>query len=359
MTAPLVFAYYYLWYKGAGDERWPTLNRDYPPALGFYRSDDDAVLYQHLLWAERYGLAGLLTTWYGTQSEGGQYTDANLVRLRSLLTAFPTLRYAVFYDQAIRFIDLDFGEPDKREEFLADLEKVALDNFSHPNYWRIGGRPVVVIYLTRVATGGYGRLISEARERMARSGYAPFIIGDEVRWGRDSSRFDRFDAVTAFNLHSDPQVLKAGGDVRRFAEMSADLYKAMQRKALGLGLDVIPGIGHAYNDEPVRSNLPLIPTLDESGMPRYREDMIYAIEQVSVVYRKSAIRKRFGIAPLFINSFNEWFERTSIEPSAEIEAFNALEDRSNDRRIILPAPGYAYLEGIREGKEIMREQGAG
>jgi hypothetical protein len=353
MAKPLIFAYYYLWYYGTEEKRWPTFNRDYPPALGFYRSDDPRVLYQHLLWADRYSIDGFLVEWFGTDTADGIYSDSNLALLRPLLSGFPGFRFAVFYDQAIRFTTLDFSNPDKREAFLSDMEKIALDNFSHPNYWRVGGRPVVVIYVTRSATGGYGNLIAEARERMARSGYAPYIIGDEVWWGRDTSRFEFYDAVTAFNLQNDQQVLRAGGDVRRFAELSASLYLAVQRTAAQTGVEVIPGIGHAYNDEIVRSNLPFIPTVLPGELPRYREDLIYVAEQMAALYAKSSLPGDYGIAPLFVNSFNEWPERSAVEPSAEIEAFNAFDDRTNNRRLILPAHGYAYLEGISELRRIL------
>ena len=353
MAVPLIFAYYYLWYRGQEERRWPTFNRDYPPALGFYRSDDPRVLYQHLLWASQYGIDGFLVEWFGTASDDGRYSDANLARLRSLLSGFPDFRYAVFYDQAIRFGSLNFADPAKREQFLADMEKIALDNFSHPNYWRIGGRPVVVIYVTRAASGGYGNLIAEARERMARSGYAPYLIGDEVWWGRDTSGFEFYNAVTAFNLHNDTQVRRAGGEVRRFAELSSNLYLAVQRKAEGTGVEVIPGIGHAYNDEVVRSNLPLLPTVNPGELPQYREDSIYAAKQSAAVFEKSSLVSDFGIAPLFVNSFNEWPERSAVEPSAEIEAFNEFDDRTNNRRIVLPAHGYAYLEGLREARSSM------
>lgn len=350
MTRLLVFAYYYLWYRGEEERRWETTNREYPPALGLYRSDDPNVIRQQLRWASEYGVDGFLPAWFGTASLEGQYTDENLARLREIILEFPEQRFAVFYDQIIRFGSLDFSKPDKREDFLADVEKIALDNFEHPNYWFLGDRPVVVLYLSRSATEGYVSLIQEARERMARSGFSVFLVGDEVWWSRNTDQFDLFDAVTAFNLHSDAQVIRAGGKVRSFAQNAARLYNAMQKRADEIGTYVIPGIGHAYNDEPVRSNLPLVPTWQPGEMPAYRQDMIYVIKEMAGIYSNSGLVNRYGVAPLFVNSFNEWPERTAIEPTAEIEAFNAIEDVLNNRRLLLPAPGKAYLEGIREAR---------
>ncbi len=86
MAVPQIFAYYYLWYHGLEERRWPTFNRDYPPALGFYRSDDSRVIYQHLLWATQYGIDGFLVEWFGTASDDGSYSNVNLASMRSLLS---------------------------------------------------------------------------------------------------------------------------------------------------------------------------------------------------------------------------------------------------------------------------------
>lgn len=347
-----IFAYYYLWYEGLENRRNITWNRDYPPALGFYRSDDADVQRQHLLWAGEYGIDGFLIEWYGTELEDAIYTDKSLKGMREVMTGFPGFQYAVFYDQRIRFGGLDFGGPDKREAFLSDLEYVAVENFQHPNYFFIDGRPVVVIYLTRAAFQGYGSLLDEARDRIARaSGFAPYLIGDDIWWSRKVPYRDYLDAVTAFNLHSNNELEPIGGDVRAFVDNSVELYGRTLGKARREGAAFVPGVGVAYNDDAVRSNIPILPTWSPGEMPRYREDMTYALNSMLQVFElRNPMWDDYGLAPVFINSFNEWPERSAVEPSAEIEAFNQFYDYSSGRRIVLPAHGYQYLEGIREAR---------
>lgn len=329
-----------------------TRNRQYPSALGLYRSDDPEVIRQHLLWAQEYGIDGFLVEWTGRESTNGRFMDDNLGLMREIIKDFPEIQFAIFYDQQIRFGDLDFGEPEKRQDFLKDFERFAEDNFSHPNYWSIGNQPVVVIYLTRAARSGYGPLLDDARERMVRaSGLSPYIIGDDVWWNRRMNTIDYLDGVTAFNLHKFDEVMEVGGDVRDFIDLCVPLYDEMQRDAIRLGTSLIPSLNHAYNDEIVRSNLPLIPTWKAGKMPDYRQDMIYALEQSADLYlKRNPIVRQHDLAPVFINSFNEWPERTAVEPSSEIEAFNDLNFFATNRRLLAPAHGYEYMQGIKEGK---------
>jgi hypothetical protein len=347
-----IYAYYYPWYRGRESLETVTWYSHYPPALGFYYSDDPRVIQQHLMWAQDYGIDGFLVEWFGRETDDGRYVDANLHLLADRMRGFPRMRYAVFYDQAIRFGGLEFSDAEKREAFLSDMERLAADNFDHPNYWFIGDRPVVVIYVTRAAGPGYGTLLDEARVRMARAGgYAPYIIGDDVWWNRDLTNIDYLDGVTAFNLHNNNRVGRVNGEMRPFIDEAVELYRYWQRFSLRADTGFFPGVGHAYNDEAVRSNLPILPTWQEGGMPAYREDMVYAIEQMVTILRsRNPIVEIHGLAPVFINSFNEWPERSAVEPSAVIGVYNDLNFFAADRRLLLPGHGYRYLEGIRDAK---------
>lgn len=355
MATLQLFAYYYPWYDGLSNQRRFSQYRDFPPALGFYRSDDVRVIDQHLRWAVDYGLDGFLVEWTGVGTTEGLLIDNSLNLMRERMKAHPAFRYAVFYDQQIRFTFLDYGDPEKRKAFIADLEKIAAENFNHPNYWFIGDRPVLVIYLTRSAGNGFDSLLLEARERMTRaSGHVPYIIGDEVWWSRRMDNLEILDGVTAYNLHNNDVLRRVGGTVRPFMDDAAQLYEDMQRQAQRAGKGLIPGIGHAYNDEGGRGNLPILPTWQEGSLPHYREDMAYTLHRATDVFgRRNPLIDFHGLAPVFVTSFNEWPERSSIEPSAEIETFNEFYDFPRQRVIRLPGHGFQYLEGIRDTRPAL------
>jgi len=59
------------------------------------------------------------------------------------------LRFAIFYDYAIRFnVDLNVT-PDKIATIVSDFQYLATHYFSHPSYLKIGqGRPVVFFYFS-------------------------------------------------------------------------------------------------------------------------------------------------------------------------------------------------------------------
>ncbi len=358
-----VFAYYYPWYDGAADPRWSTL-REYSPYLGFYNSGDEAVVRQHVEWAIEYGIDGFLVEWFGPDSadprddyEEPEKCDANLAVLRSVLAEYPDFKYAIFYDQAVRFGgNLKFAEPGRRDLFLSDMAYAAETNFSHPNYLRIRNRPVIAIYLTRSAKYDNGAVLEQVRNRHDGLGYGrTYIIGDEIWWGQKTWGFAELDAVTAYNLHNHKWMKIVGANVRPFTAATAGLYAQVQPEADYDGTDVIPNIGHAYNDEFLRGNLPLINTVEDGEYPHHREDMIECMKAQQVVWQGNRLLHETGEAYLFITSFNEWPERSVVEPTAEIETFNRINDFESGRHLYLQPHRLEFLKGIRDGKRLIEE----
>lgn len=347
-----VYVYYYPWYTGRHDYKWDHC-QEYSPYLGLYDSSYPDVVRQHIEWAIEYGINGFLIEWFGFDSEFGNMVDANTTVLRSVLYDYPEFEFAIFYDQAIRFGKRRFADPLKRQTFLDDLEFASTANFAHPNYMRIDGRPVVVIYLTRGSSDNYAALLEDGRRRMEGSARAgrPFLVGDEIWWSEKTQYFNALDAVTSYNMHNDKQLKLVNGNVRDFAAHVAEFYALMQPVASGFGTDFFPGIGHAYNDEIIRGNLPIIPFVEEGGLPQYRGDMIECMKAQQLVWKDNPRFRQTGEAYIFITSFNEWPERSVVEPTSEIETYNKIYDFRKGKYIYLQPPRFEYLEGIKEGKQ--------
>lgn len=349
-----VYVYYYPWYSGVTDDKW-NLCREYSPYLGFYDSSDPEVVRRHVEWAIEYGIDGFLVEWFGFETEHTKFVDGCVGVLRDVLHDYPGFEFAVFYDQGLRFgTKRDFSIPGNRSAFTYDLRYAVQRNFNHPNYMRIDGRPVLVIYLTRGCTGDYHGLLGDLREWIAESGYGKvYLIGDEIWWREKTANFSVLDAVTAYSLQNDREKRNTNADARQYAVHTAALFERMLPAAVADGADVIPGIGHAGNTGHFRDHLPYIPTVVPDAPPAYREDMIECLRANRNVWRDSPRFQRTGRAYIFISSFNEWPERTVVEPTAEIETFNKLYDFRYDKYLYLQPARFEYLEGIREGKRLI------
>src|SRR3546814_7654960 len=92
------------------------------------------------------------------------------------------------------------------------MAQLADTYFGHPSYLRVDGRPVVILYLTRVLVGDVAGAMAEVRVMWRARGHDPYVIADEVFWNvtadlrpasfttrPQESRSPLFDAITSYN----------------------------------------------------------------------------------------------------------------------------------------------------------------
>jgi len=137
-TNYLVGAYYF--------PGWPTYDRwavldSYPerrPVLGYYREGDPEVADWHIKWALEHGISFFVYDWYW--SAGARYLE------HALHKGFLRCRYR----DAFKFCLLWANHNPPRTSSPADMDAVVaywLDNyFLLPNYLKVEGKPVVVIF---------------------------------------------------------------------------------------------------------------------------------------------------------------------------------------------------------------------
>lgn len=292
-----VGAYYYPWY-GHGGYHW---NEGYIelPLLGEYSSRDSDTIGRHIAWARDHGIDFFAVSWWGL----GDYTD---LTLRNHYLRHPDatdVPIALLYEVRSSFRDrrIDFDDPYQRRILARDMATMANLYFDHPAYFRIDGKPVVFIYLTRIFIGDYAAAVEDVREAVAELGYDLFLIGDEVYWGTpQTERAQLFDAVTAYNMHTatlvedDFEAFQAGVDqaYRRWREALSGLPQTR----------FIPKAMPGFDDSAVRPEVAhprLVPSPE-----RFRASLQLALEHVDP-----------ELPLLMITSFNEWHEDTQIEPS--------------------------------------------
>jgi len=238
---PLVGAHYYHWYPGnwsAGTLR-AQLEPPQEPVLGLYDSTDTTVAEQHIAWASEHGIDFFTLDWWPVHHQENQEAIPRFLEARNIGDVGFTIFYETWdlsFDPARGYADMDLAGV--RQAFLEDMAQLADQYFDHPSYLRVDGRPVVILYLTRVLVGDVAGALADARELWRQRGYDPYVIGDEMFWrvtadrrpaafttAPQASRIRLFDAITAYNPYESSELSHAGyGADSRFIPDVNDLY---------------------------------------------------------------------------------------------------------------------------------------
>ena len=361
---PLVGAHYYHWYPGnwsAGTLR-AQLDPPQEPMLGHYSSTDTSVAERHIAWASEHGIDFFTLDWWPTHHQENQAAIPAFLAADNIAD----IRFAAFYetwdlsfDASRGYADLD--APGVRAAFVADMAELADRYFSHPSYLRLGDRPVVILYLTRVLVGDVAGAMADVRTMWHERGYDPFVIGDEVFWNvtadqrparfttvPQASRIRLFDAVTAYNPYESGQLSHAGyGATSRFLPDVSALYQRY-RDATGGNVPLVPDVLPGYNDRGVR------PSLDHYVIPRAygpgAADGSFLAEMLTQVADRWFDKR----APLvMVTSWNEWNEDTGIEPLAPAgptaaDSASAADGVSRTTGVPYSGSGTLYLDVLRD-----------
>jgi hypothetical protein len=273
------------------------------------------------------------------------------------------IRFCLFYETQDLERDLDHGVTrltgETRRRFVDDIVALGERYFDHPGYLRVGGRPVLILYLTRSLTGDVPGAVAEIRHRLAERGENPLIIGDEIFWrvvpvrGQNvklgtepvPERALAWDALTAYNFYDATTPSQAGyGAQTTFLADVAALY-GRWREALGGQVPIVPSVIPGYNDLglPSRAGHPPIPRQWEPGAA---EGSFFDrfISEVAL----PAVDPRLPM--VLVTSWNEWNEDTGIEPIPMSEP-TATDDSPSGRDLTAgynyAGYGTAYLDVLR------------
>jgi len=317
-AAPLtVAAYYYPWFAPDG-ARWSEgyvrsqLTSPELPLLGQYVSGDPAVVAQHYAWAHEYGVGAFFCSWDGP----GSYSDLTIRDELFPSSARGPTQLALLYESRARF---DLG-PDARihldaagvARLVDDFDYIARTYFGRPGYYEIDGRPVVIVYASRVFRGLFPEAIAEIRQHLRDSyGVDPYLVGDEVDWDNppDPARIRLFDAITGYTPYS---VTQPAGWPNRTRFLQAVSLRTLQfrRVAAAEGVAFIPSALPGYNDrgERLPENHHVLPRrLRPSAGPA-------SLFDETLTLAAPLVDPRLGL--LAVTSWNEWGEDTQIEPTA-------------------------------------------
>jgi hypothetical protein len=298
----------------------------FEPALGHtYTSSDSRVLQQQIDWAANYGVDAFSLEWttprgVGTSGSLEDNIDDAFLKAPNLAR----IRWCIFYDTILRITQdptvnanisngVNFDDPKIYNAFVSDFDHFATKYFAQPQYLKIDGRPVIYIYAAWNFHGNFAGAINDARAKVLTQGYDVFIVGDALRADTFSSKLaSQFDANTTFTflipgLPTYSDMGKTGPAIDKF-------FQTWRKNIQGL---TVVGRNETVNFEPAWAPQFDNRLFDEANpiyVPALSKDQFTAMAQVA---RDNA--EPVGSLDqklVWINTWNNWAEATTIEPTA-------------------------------------------
>jgi glycoprotein endo-alpha-1,2-mannosidase len=311
-TDYLVAVYYYPWHgenfhNGGGYMR-KELVPQHQPTLGEYNDSDPAVIAKHMRWFRQANIGLLVTSWWGPNGVEDLITKDVVMQHEDI----GNLKIAIHYETAGRLGE----DSEKLSNAKTDMEYMCEHYFNHPNFYKIDGRPVLFIYISRVleAVGTLDEILLTMRSTASKCGHELYLIGDSV-WASapDPSTphipFWYFDAVTNYDVYGSagrPEGYAGMERVDAYYEQQYDWKKEAKKE----GCHYIPAVSPGYNDRGVR--------MEEDHPPLSRRLTSTAQEgslfHYQLKHAKELVDKNLDNM-IIVNSFNEWHEDTQIEPA--------------------------------------------
>jgi glycoprotein endo-alpha-1,2-mannosidase len=354
-SSSLLGAHYYHWFP----QNFPhgylrgTLAPQQEPLLGEYNSNDPRVAAQHIEWASSAGIDFFTLDWWPTRPQQNAAIDRGFLKAPNL----SKMKFCIFYESG----DLGFSPsvggivfgPEEVDRFVSDMTTLAARYFSHPQYLKIGGKPMVVLYITRTFVGAYPEAIRKARAAVKELGFDLFLVGDEIFWSVTAAnrndvvisqdpqvdRIRLFDGITTYNLYEN--AIQSHSGYMAQSQFIPDVNAIFERYREAAGdVPLLPGIIPGYNDRGVR------PRVNHYAIPRQYEAGGSSTSTLEEMYQQVLLPNLDNRVPIgFITSWNEWNEDSAIEPSGPIGSATR-NDSSGSANFF--TQGYLY-EGVGTG----------
>ena len=172
---------------------------------------------------------------------------------------------------------------------------------------------------------GYRDSIVQLRARFEqRFGVPPYLIGDAI-WHNDKAKESLsndgvhcWDAITAYNLYEGLWSEDLAGFAERVEQEFNEHGKIARQAGSGLQPYVVPYVTPGYDDTLIRGHV-----FGESGVrpvfDRGHDGSTYKLlwDMARRVLQKNPPCVSGQCDLVFVSSFNEWHESTSLEPSIE------------------------------------------
>lgn len=295
--------------------RWMPIE-DYPerkPVLGWYREGDPEVADWHIKWAVEHGITFFIYDWYW--SRGARHLE------HGLHDAYFNARYR----HLLKFCLLWANHNPKGTSSVEDCAAVTRfwieHYFRRPEYFKIGDRPLMVIFSPdriRDDLKGNARAGLDAmREECRKAGLPPVhlaaCIPDASRAKRAAE--DGYDSVTAYNW---PRLGMPPGELRAPFATLPDAYRTNWEDILKTaGIPILLPLCGGWDSRPWHG---------DANVVRFGRTPEHFARHLRDARALLTSRSKDPLVPniAIIEAWNEWGEGSYIEPHQEF-AFGYLD----------------------------------
>jgi len=302
-TDPYDIGVYYFpgWYR---QEHWRPLLpfADRTPLLGFYDDNEPEIADWHIYWAGSAGIDFFIYDWYWERGQRHHEGALHLGYMQSHLKS--RLKYCILW--------ANHNRPGTHSTAdLLDVTRYWIDNyFRDPDYYRLGGRPVVVVFAPgsiRKDLGGSTEVrhgFDAMRALCSEHGVAPVFLVACMGWPSDIPDLQRdgYDAVSGYNHPA----VAGSHSTRAGYEAQTEGYRELwQAASEAEGSPYIPVLSAGWDSRPWHGESALV-------VPGRTPDRFAA----HLADAKGFVDKHpvDGAKLLFIEAWNEWGEGSYIEP---------------------------------------------
>lgn len=306
-------AFYYTWYNGS-DWGQPT------PSLGTYSSGDPLIAEEHIKMAKRGAIDAFAISWWGKERPSAKHLNNGFLKAKNI----NDIKFTLLYEGLGPGEENSIWGKEVQKKVIADFKVMQKDYFKHSSYLHVDDRPVVCIYVTRrlnFPASFLERIKDELNQDI-------LIIADEAYFGLQQNPFSAengirangpvFEAYMAYNMYQFGRV-KNGETSKDFMLREAlPIYRNWSRE--------VPFFPHVLTrmkfTEPHRAGF-------DHPVSGDVEDFRRQLEAFSQLPKIGEFPKF-----LFLTTFNEWREGSSIEPDDSGYGFSFLDmlyNFKNDR----------------------------
>lgn len=285
---------------------WPVAP-ERKPVLGWYDEANPEVVDWQIKWAVENGLSYFLVDWYW--SKGDQHHD-------HWIKAFKQARYKSYLKWAVMWANHN-GAGSHSEADQRAVTKFWIENyFNMPEYYRIDGKPVVMIWSPQnmerdLGAGGCKRLLDLSRQMAREAGY-PDIWFVAMKWPEVSWEPKVVQGLKdmGFDMTAIYHYMGNGGKAenpRRFsfdlvADSNAALWKGLRETGV---LPFLPNLSTGWDDRPWHG---------DKGVEIYGR----TVKDFRRICRDAkAFADETGVKRLCLGPLNEWGEGSYAEPCAQ------------------------------------------
>ncbi|MDX1502576.1 MAG: hypothetical protein R3325_09435 [Thermoanaerobaculia bacterium] len=332
-----------LWFIGPPEYKEYRLNGrwmvPFEPLLGYTSSHDLEVLLQEMEWLHRYtGRDGSNFIYSLEWIKPGGILDTNLQGTFLKAITRSRARWYLFYDPILAVrqrglpgeLPIDFSIPEIRKLFSDDLDYLER-YFSHPQYWKVNGRPAMHVW---AVPDGLANVDDAFREALDRGIY---LIGDV--FGRGGDRLPPLSAKSGFVIVT-PEMLAHSSDWTVPGAMPFFEKYFTDRG----GLDLIPAFSCQYDDTEFMAALP--PAESRAPIRVLARDR-GEIEDFLRLAQRHAAPIADGDRYIFCGTIDNWAEGTTLLPTKRSDP-PFWDIRGRSRRI-----GFYHFEHLAALREVL------